>query len=102
MTLHEEDLYMCQQCTHRVVRTKLAKLKEGSRFCENEFEVLADKSHEGKRLNSPNDIIVASNGDVFFTDPIYGFLKKQPKEMGFAYLNAEAGLHPDQPYLDQC
>lgn len=22
--------------------------------------------------------------------------------MGFAYLNAEAGLHPDQPYLDQC
>jgi len=27
---------------------------------------------EGKRFNSPNDVIVKSNGDVYFTDPIYG------------------------------
>jgi gluconolactonase len=27
---------------------------------------------EGKRLNSPNDLVWASNGDLFFTDPSYG------------------------------
>ncbi len=32
---------------------------------------LAD-SHQGRRFNSPNDLVVKSNGDVYFTDPIYG------------------------------
>jgi gluconolactonase len=32
---------------------------------------LAD-NWQGKRFNSPNDVIVKSNGDVYFTDPIYG------------------------------
>ena len=32
--------------------------------------VLADK-FAGKRLNSPNDIVVKSNGDIYFTDPPY-------------------------------
>ncbi|MEZ6048788.1 MAG: SMP-30/gluconolactonase/LRE family protein [Planctomycetaceae bacterium] len=26
----------------------------------------------GKRLNSPNDLVLKSNGDIYFTDPIYG------------------------------
>ena len=30
--------------------------------------VLADR-YEGKRLNSPNDLVVKSNGDIYFTDP---------------------------------
>ncbi|MCP3991248.1 MAG: SMP-30/gluconolactonase/LRE family protein [Actinomycetia bacterium] len=34
-------------------------------------EVLAD-SWEGKRLNSPNDVVVSSDGGVWFTDPTYG------------------------------
>ncbi len=34
-------------------------------------EVLAD-SYKGKRLNSPNDVIVKSDGSVWFTDPTYG------------------------------
>ena len=33
--------------------------------------VLADR-HEGRRLNSPNDIVCRSDGTVWFTDPIYG------------------------------
>ncbi|HAC91347.1 MAG TPA: gluconolactonase [Planctomycetaceae bacterium] len=32
---------------------------------------LADK-FDGKRLNSPNDAVVMSNGDIYFTDPPYG------------------------------
>ena len=32
--------------------------------------VLAEK-FEGKRLNSPNDLVVKSNGDIYFTDPPY-------------------------------
>ena len=35
--------------------------------------VLADK-YMGKRLNSPNDLVYHSNGDLYFTDPPYGML----------------------------
>ena len=30
---------------------------------------------QGKRFNSPNDVIVKSNGDIYFTDPPYGLPK---------------------------
>src|SRR5690606_14823670 len=33
--------------------------------------VLAD-SYNGKRLNSPNDVVVKSDGTIWFTDPAYG------------------------------
>ena len=29
----------------------------------------------GKRLNSPNDLVVAANGDIYFTDPPYGIIE---------------------------
>ena len=35
---------------------------------------LADR-YEGKRLNSPNDVVYRSNGDLYFTDPPYGLAK---------------------------
>ena len=38
------------------------------------FTTLADK-YEGKRLNSPNDLVFKSNGDLYFTDPPYGLPK---------------------------
>jgi gluconolactonase len=37
---------------------------------------LADR-YQGKRLNSPNDAVVHSSGDIYFTDPIYGLPKKE-------------------------
>ena len=37
---------------------------------------LADK-YQGKRLNSPNDLAIKSNGDIYFTDPIYGLPKRE-------------------------
>lgn len=35
--------------------------------------VLADR-FEGKRLNSPNDVVVKSDGSIWFTDPVFGIL----------------------------
>ena len=46
---------------------------------------LADR-YEGKRLNSPNDLVIHSNGDIYFTDPSYGLtgLNESPvKELDF-------------------
>ncbi|SFI00681.1 SMP-30/gluconolactonase/LRE family protein [Planctomicrobium piriforme] len=33
-------------------------------------------NYRGKRLNSPNDAVVKSNGDIYFTDPPYGLPKQ--------------------------
>lgn len=41
---------------------------------DGKVTVLADK-YEGKRLNSPNDLAIKSNGDLYFTDPPYGLPK---------------------------
>jgi gluconolactonase len=35
--------------------------------------VIVDR-HQGKRLNSPNDLVVAANGDIYFTDPPHGLV----------------------------
>lgn len=38
---------------------------------ESKFVTIVDR-YEGKRLNSPNDLVYLSNGDLYFTDPPYG------------------------------
>lgn len=47
----------------------------GRRITRTEFNgditVIADR-YNGKKLNSPNDVVVASNGSIWFTDPTYG------------------------------
>ena len=40
---------------------------------DGSITVLAD-SFDGKRLNSPNDVVVKSDGSVWFTDPVFGIL----------------------------
>ncbi|MDR5836416.1 SMP-30/gluconolactonase/LRE family protein [Caballeronia sp. LZ034LL] len=59
----EGRLVSCEHGARRVTRTE----HDGS------VTVLADK-FEGKRLNSPNDVIVDSRGEIWFTDPDYGIL----------------------------
>ena len=54
-------LVSCEHGTRRVTRTE----HDGS------VTVLADR-YEGKRLNSPNDVVIRSDGSVWFTDPSYG------------------------------
>ena len=40
---------------------------------DGNITVLVDR-YQGKRLNSPNDVVVKSDGTIWFTDPIYGIL----------------------------
>ena len=54
-------LISCEHSGRRVSRTEY----DGS------ITVLMDR-FEGKRLNSPNDIVVKSDGSIWFTDPWYG------------------------------
>ncbi len=39
----------------------------------NHFEIIAD-DYQGRRLNSPNDVVVKSDGSIWFSDPPYGIL----------------------------
>src|SRR5574341_1059278 len=57
-------LVFCQHGDRRIVRRE----KDGN------WTTLADR-YEGKRLNSPNDLIFKSNGDLYFTDPPFGLPK---------------------------
>jgi len=54
-------LVSCEHLSRCVSRTEF----DGKRT------VLADR-YDGKRLNSPNDVVVKSNGSIWFTDPSYG------------------------------
>jgi gluconolactonase len=52
--------------------------------------ILADR-YQGKRLNSPNDLVVKSDGTIWFTDPPYGILSdwegyKADSELGDNYV----------------
>ncbi|MDI3284828.1 SMP-30/gluconolactonase/LRE family protein, partial [Polyangium sp. 15x6] len=40
-------------------------------------------AYDGKKLNSPNDVVVHSNGTVYFTDPPYGLADPGLSELGF-------------------
>lgn len=59
-------LVLCQHGDRRV-----ARLEAPWSAPKPEFATLASK-YGGKRLNSPNDAVFHSNGDLYFTDPPYG------------------------------
>ena len=59
----EGRFVQCEHGNRRVVRFE----HDGSQ------RVIAD-AYAGHRLNSPNDVVVASDGAVWFTDPTYGIL----------------------------
>ena len=56
-------LVLCQHGDRRISRL------EGGRFVP-----LAER-FEGKRFNSPNDLVIAADGALYFTDPPYGLTK---------------------------
>jgi gluconolactonase len=73
-------LVTCEQGNRRVTRTE----HDGS------VTVLADR-YRGKRLNSPNDVVVRADGSIWFTDPPYGIAtdyegNRGESEIGASYV----------------
>ena len=68
-------LITCEHLTRRVTRTE----HDGS------LTVLLDR-FEGRRLNGPNDVVVDSDGAVWFTDPGYGIVMAYEGEVAEAEL----------------
>ncbi|WP_282063300.1 SMP-30/gluconolactonase/LRE family protein [Roseobacter litoralis] len=73
-------LVSCEHLSRRVTRTE----PDGS------ITVIAD-SYQGKRLNSPNDVVVKSDGSIWFTDPSYGIMMdyegmRAPSEIGACHV----------------
>lgn len=68
-------LVTCEHETRRISRTEY----DGS------ITVLADR-FEGKRFNSPNDIVVKSDGTVWFTDPVFGVNSNYESRKGVSEL----------------
>ncbi|RKK02253.1 SMP-30/gluconolactonase/LRE family protein [Pseudoroseomonas wenyumeiae] len=73
-------LVTCEHGTRRVTRTE----HDGS------ITIIADR-YQGRRLNSPNDVVVKSDGSIWFTDPTYGIDSdyegnKAESEIGASYV----------------
>ncbi|MBJ06910.1 MAG: gluconolactonase [Verrucomicrobiaceae bacterium] len=66
---HNGNLLTCQHAGRNVIRTD----------AEGKVTVLCDNI-EGKKLNSPNDLALRGNGEIWFTDPSYG-LRGKPGEL---------------------
>ena len=78
----EGRLLSCQHSGRNVIRTE----------ADGKITVLADR-FEGKKFNSPNDLVVMSDGTIWFTDPTYG-LRGKPGEIGkqnVYHLDPESG-----------
>ncbi|MDE2817107.1 MAG: SMP-30/gluconolactonase/LRE family protein [Chloroflexota bacterium] len=58
---HQGRLISCEHSARRVSREET----------DGMFTTLAD-SYQGKKLNSPNDVVVSTDGTLYFTDPPYG------------------------------
>ena len=66
------SLVLCQHGARRV----------GQSLGDGKFKPLAT-TFEGKKFNSPNDLAIAADGSVYFTDPPYGLPKGQKAEQDF-------------------
>lgn len=73
-------LWICQHGDRRIARMNAPLDKPGADF------VTVVDAYNGKQLNSPNDLFMSRNGDLFFTDPAYGFeggMNDPKKELPF-------------------
>ncbi|HEY0668501.1 MAG TPA: SMP-30/gluconolactonase/LRE family protein [Sphingobacteriaceae bacterium] len=73
-------LLLCQDGDRR-----LGIMNASLKSPKSDFKTLTD-NYKGKKFNSPNDMSVAKNGDIYFTDPPYGLEKKMDdplKELPF-------------------
>lgn len=71
------NLILCQHGERQ-----LGKMLASLEAPKSEFEALAT-GYEGKRFNSPNDLVFNSRGQLFFTDPPYGMDPWDEKQLDF-------------------
>lgn len=69
----EGKLWICQHGDRRIAAMDAPLLQPKANF------VTVAGNYEGKRLNSPNDLVLSKAGDLYFTDPAYGF-EKGPRD----------------------
>ena len=73
-------LVLCQQGNRQIARMKPSLNEAGP-----DYESIASL-YEGKKFNSPNDLVYAANGNLYFTDPPYGLehgIHDSSKELSF-------------------
>jgi gluconolactonase len=92
MTLDSKGtLMICEHGNRRISRLALPKEDERTAVVAN---------FEGKKLNSPNDLVYKSDGWLYFTDPPYGLAQQDDdptKELDF---NGVFRLSPDEQTLE--
>jgi gluconolactonase len=79
MTLdHDGSLLVCEQGT-MTARARISRLDRAT----GERSTVVD-AYEGRPLNSPNDVVVARDGSIWFSDPSYGHLQgfRPPPQAG--------------------
>ncbi|HXH95602.1 MAG TPA: SMP-30/gluconolactonase/LRE family protein [Gaiellaceae bacterium] len=90
MTLAPDGrLLVCEQGT-RHERARISAVDPATGEAETVVDALA-----GLPLNSPNDVVVAADGSIWFTDPSYGFLqgfKPDPAHGDYVYRYADGRL----------
>jgi gluconolactonase len=81
---HDGSIIFCEQNGRRVSRMN----RDGTGV------TVVVETFEGKRLNSPNDIVVRSDGTAFFTDPPYGAPPDRPLDFQAVFaLDLSGQLH---------
>lgn len=70
LTLDIDGKLILCQCGNR----QIARMETPLNMPSAKYSTIAD-SYNGKKFNSPNDVIVSSTGEMYFTDPPYGLEK---------------------------
>jgi len=71
---NEGQLIICQHGDRRIARLNLKT---------RSYDTIADTIN-GQRFNSPNDLIVDKNGNIYFTDPCYGWAEDYPMDLDYS------------------
>jgi len=80
----QQRLITCEHETRQITRTE-----------HNDTLTILCNDFNGKLLNSPNDIIVKSDGSIYFTDPIFGIKpedQEQPVQGVYRYTPADNSI----------
>ncbi|WP_420460576.1 SMP-30/gluconolactonase/LRE family protein [Neolewinella sp.] len=71
------ELLLCQHGSRRIARMEAPLDAPAANYVS-----VADR-YRGKRFNSPNDLVVATDGSILFTDPPYGLPENGERELDF-------------------